>query len=376
VVGLRRPGRLAELPVAGPGTRAIDRRVDRMDGGPEVRRYRPQAPHRFRGSGPLQEVTTHRLRRPDHWHLVTYGLSELDDKESDDAGVSGWGFELTFRLAAGVRGRLAPGADLGGRRGRQTAPDPTDTDPTDTDPTDTDPEPLWAIDLLTNLAAYVWTSGHPFSPGHHLDLRGPIRIDGGGDLTAAVIVTDPALGAMKGPFGVVEFLQVVALTADELELCRSWSTDGVVELLARRDPLFVTALDRKSVLADPGVAEEVARRSGGDGSALTELRVGTLSWQSRPFGRLVAQLGAGAAAALGPALRRELIADGASFRIVGDHSEVRFVVSSEATWAADGVRLQLGVPLAEVEQLAALFDGRTGWGRRPAWRALRWRVVP
>ena len=35
-----------------------------------------------------------------HWHYVTYGFSELYAKESSDAATSGYGFELTFRLAA------------------------------------------------------------------------------------------------------------------------------------------------------------------------------------------------------------------------------------------------------------------------------------
>jgi hypothetical protein len=117
VVSFRRPAETTAA--AGPGSRAIDRRVDRIDGSPEHHRYHPRAPHRFQGGGPLREVTTHRLRRPDHWHLVTYGLSELDGKESDDPLLSGWGFELTFRLAAGPDGVTASGG---------AAPDPPDRD--------------------------------------------------------------------------------------------------------------------------------------------------------------------------------------------------------------------------------------------------------
>jgi suppressor of fused-like protein len=306
-------------------------------------RYRPRAPHRFRAGGPLREVTTHRVTQrvgdPSHWHLVTYGLSELDSKESEDLSLSGWGFELTFRLAAG--------AD--------------------------DAEPLWAVDLLTNLAAYVWSSGHPFSPGHHLDLRGPIRIDGGGELTAAVVVIDPTLGVMTGPFGAVEFFQIVALTADELELCRSWSTDGVIGLVAALDPLLVTDLGRRSIASDPSVAVRVGLS---ESEGLAELRVASLRWRARPLGRTVAQLGAGAAAALGPALRRQLVEPGASFRVIGDDCEIRFVATGTATWRVDGARLEVRVPPDEVDGLAALFDGRIGWGHRPSWPGLRWRVVP
>jgi suppressor of fused-like protein len=335
---LRRP--VAPQGPSGPGALAIDRRVARIDGGREVHRYHPSAPHRFQGRGPLKAVTLHRLSAPDHWHLVTYGLSELDVKESDDPEQSGWGFELTMRLAAS-----------------------------------SDVEPTWAVDLLTNLAAYVWTTDHGFAAGHHVDLRGPIRLDGKSELTAAVMVVDPKLGRMRGPFGRVAFLQVVALTADELELCRSWSTDGVVGALAAKDPLLITRLDRPSLLSEPGAAADLLAQAGVDGGELSELRVATLSVRRRPTGT-VAQLGAGAAAALGPALRRELIGEGAKFALIGDAVEVRFIVADQAAWRRGPGRLELDVPRHEVDGLADLFDGRTGWGHRPAWRGLRWHVVP
>lgn len=329
---------------SGAGFAAIERRVEQADG-PPVGRHHPQAPHRFKGRGPLAEVAVHRsggeAGAGGHWHLVGYGLSELDAKESDDPEVSGWGHELTFRLAG------APGE-----------------------------EPLWAVDLLANLAAYVWTSGHPFAPGHHLDLGGPIRLDSDTALRAAIVVVDPGLGRLRGPFGRVEMLQVVGVTADELELCRSWSTEGLVELLARRDPLLVTDLARRSVLADPAVAAEARRRAGADGSSMTELRVASLVVRRRPRA-LVVTMGAGASAALGPALRREMVGDGASFVAVGDSTSLRFEVAETATVdRSDPATLVVRVPLEEVAALSGLFDGRVGWGRRPAWPGLRWHVVP
>ncbi len=329
---------------SGRGTRAIDAHVDAADGGPPVHRYHPKAPHRFRGQGPLEEVTTHRLEAragggPDHWHLVTYGLTELDLKESDDPAVSGWGFELTFRI--------------GGEE-----------------------EPLWAVDFITNLAAYVWSIEHPFAAGHHIDLGGPIRLGTTSPITAAVVVEDPQLPTLEGPFGRVEFLQVVGITAEELELCRSWRTDGVVELLARDDNRLVTALHRPSLLADPAVRAEVDLRSATDGSALTELRVGTLRFRRQLGGGLTVQLGAGASAALGPALRRELIGDGASFRVVGDAAELRLSVAPEPAWDTEGDVVLVRIPMEVVDELARLFDGRTGWGRLPQLEKLRFRVVP
>lgn len=43
-----------------------------------------------------------------HWHLVSYGLSELFEKVSRQPEISGWGFELTIRVAR-LPGRTPPG---------------------------------------------------------------------------------------------------------------------------------------------------------------------------------------------------------------------------------------------------------------------------
>lgn len=320
------------------GSRALDAHIDDADGGPATGRYQPAAPPGFQGGRPLAAVTTHRLENPPHWHVVTYGLSEMEYKETDDPQVSGWGFELSLRVAG-------------------------------------DEEPMWAVDLLNSLAGYVWTSAHPFAPGHHVDLGGAMRLGAETRITAAAAVTDPVLGSMVGPFGALEFVQLVGLTADELEACRSWSTEGMIELLRRRDPLLVTDLARRSILEDPEAAAEIASRRGADGSSLTELRVGTLDLRAR-LGRVRAVMGAGAATALGPALRRELIGEGARFSVVGDRGRLHFVVQPQPSWTLRGSELTVGVPLGEVAALSELFSGRTGWGRRPAWPRLRFHVVP
>jgi len=328
---------------SGTGAAALDEHIDRADGGPAAERYRPERPRRAAGPAPLEEVTAHLVGDPPHWHLVTYGLSDLHPKRSAEPELSGWGFELTFRVEpeAGV-----------------------------------DEAPRWAEDFLCSLAAYVRSSGHPFAPGHHLDLRGPIRLDSDSAITAAAIALDPALEPLDGPLGRVEFFQVVGLTGAELELCRSWSTEGVLELVGRDDPMLVTRLDRASVADDPRWRDEIAERVQSDGSALHELRVATLRVQRR-FGRgVVAQMGAGAASALGPALRRELVGAGAAFTVYGDEAELRFEVGPEPRWVLGHDLMTVAVPLERVEAMAALFDVTTGWARPPGWPGLRFRVVP
>ena len=266
----------------------------------------------IRRQGTVDQVRIYAIVSPPHWHCLTVGLREL-------------GFELTFRL---------------GGNG--------------------DDPPQWTVDLLANLGAYVFRTGHEFAAGHHIDLRGPIKLDDPTEITAAAIVADPGLPAWHG----VEFLQLVGLTADELELCRSWRTEAVIELLAADDPLLITRLERRSLLDDPKVREQAESGVAAEGSALEELRVGTLNWERRgwPKSRLVINIGVGAATGLGPALRRKLNRSGASFRVIGDAGDVRFVVADEARWQQGEDGILVAVPLAAVEELAGLFTGKVGSG--------------
>jgi hypothetical protein len=279
----------------------------------------------IRRRGTVDQVRIYALASPPHWHCLTVGLADL-------------GFELTFRLG-------------------QSGDDP----------------PEWTVDLLANLGAYVFGTGHEFAAGHHVDLRGPIKLDDPTDITAAAIVADPGLPAWRG----VEFLQLVGLTADELELCRSWRTQAVIGLLAANDPLLITRLERRSLLDDPRVREQAESGVAAEGSALDELRVGTLGWERRgwPKSRLVICMGAGAATGLGPALRRKLNRSGASFRVIGDAGDVRFVVADEARWQEGDDGILVAVPLAAVEELAGLFTGHVGSGGLAILRGLRFVVV-
>jgi hypothetical protein len=317
---------------------AIAAHVDDADGGPPAHHVT------LRKRGSVAGISVYSLEAPRHWHLVTYGLSELDEKVTNDASVSGWGFELTFRLAR--------------------------TD---------DERPDWAINLLANLAAYVFAGEHPFAAGHHVDLRGPIRLGDPTLITAAAIAVDPGLGSLSGPYGAVEFLQVVGLTADELELCRAWRTGAVMDLLAESDPLLVTRLERPSLLDDPALRERAEAGVAAEGSSLVELRVATLRWEvkGRRRPRLEVTVGSGAAVALGPALRRRLNDTGAAFDVIGDAGTVRFVVADVAGWeiGGDGASVTVSLPLAGIDGLAAMLSGRTGSGRVAAVPDLRLVVV-
>lgn len=148
-----------------------------------------------------------------HWHYITYGLSELYIPEPDaDPRVSGWGFELTMRVAR----EIGPAA------------------------------PAWPFTMLNQIARHISRTSSPLQPGHRIDLRAPVtgypHVDGAPDTRLTVLATlmDPELGEITSPNGTVRFLQLVGVTAREKESMLASSTVTVLDELARDNPLLIT----------------------------------------------------------------------------------------------------------------------------------------
>ena len=58
--------------------------------------YGVLVPWQFGGNDPLDGISVY--DGGDYWHFVTYGLSELYEKESDNMEYSGFGMEFTLKL--------------------------------------------------------------------------------------------------------------------------------------------------------------------------------------------------------------------------------------------------------------------------------------
>ncbi|HZM74276.1 MAG TPA: suppressor of fused domain protein [Candidatus Limnocylindrales bacterium] len=233
---------------AAAGWEAINAALDGLYPGVQPKHYGTVMKWAFGGPDPLDGLSVY--ARDDHWHFVTYGMSELYDKESDDPDRSGWGFEFTFR----------PGRDP--------------SDPSGSEP------PMWAANFLQNLARYVFTTANAFGPGHHMDLNGPISLaEPDTAIRAVAFADDPELGEIDTPHGRLRFLQVVGLTLDEYAAVEGWDTTRLLEAMTPRLPLLVTDLKRGSLTDDPAVSaaiEEGARR---DGSSTASLYVEEASFQ-------------------------------------------------------------------------------------------------
>ena len=160
--------------------------------------------------------------------ICTYGYSSLYyDEESVGGEYSRFGFEMTFRLAVPL-------------------PPPE--------------EPNWVLNLLNNLARYVFKSGRWFEEYHWIPANGPIRADYPTDLVGLAFALDPALAPIDTPHGRVEFIQAFGITSNELEGIKgtAMACEQVVESHRRSNPLLVTDLDRQD--ADPGAPPDAAGR--------------------------------------------------------------------------------------------------------------------
>jgi hypothetical protein len=266
--------------------------------------------HRLGGPDPLDGIDVYRVDGPPaHWLYVTYGFTEL--YEGSGAEESGYGFELCARVAAGS----------------ETSP------------------PVWVLNLLQNLARYVFRSGNVFSVYDHLDANGPIAAAEETALTALCFA--PAVGlpaTIDSPNGRFDLRQLVGLTAAELEAAQRWNTAGVLAWLQARDPLLITDLHRSCASMDPAFQARVTEGIAEEGSSMGRLMVEEL----RISGTRVT-LGALVSRTLPERLRSRL-PFGRSFTLLGRRCRVVFEPGAPGVDVADGeLRVRLGDDLASLE---------------------------
>ena len=159
-------------------------------------------------------------------------MTELFEKSSPDADVSGFGFEVTLRI-----------------------------------PREADEErpPSWPIPLLQGVGHYALSGHGSLDTGHLIDLGGSLAPtpEGGAPslLTGLVAVPDAMFGKVDAPFGSILFLQLYGLTAAELEAMSSWTMERKVGLVQEVDRLALTRLERGPLEQDRRTAAAYRRHA-------------------------------------------------------------------------------------------------------------------
>lgn len=164
------------------------------------------------------------------WHYVSYGLTELYEKESEDAATSGYGFELSFLL-------------------RKTSDEP----------------PTWPVSLFQNLARYVFQTGNVLQDGDYMPFNGPIAAEEVTELVGGLFVADPDLVSQRTENGDMAFRRLIAVTEGELRAAQQWNTQGVAGLLGERGA-FVADLARGCFSADPAFSAALHAGASEEGS--------------------------------------------------------------------------------------------------------------
>lgn len=227
-----------------------------------------------------------------HWLYVTYGFTDLypddedseddedtdvydninendnydendtmeaeNDSDDDDEPVSGFGFELTLRL----------------KRGSEDTP------------------PGWPINLLQNLARYVFSTGNTFDSGHYLNANGPIALETDTQLTCIGFLTDPELGKINTVNGSMIFLEAIGITEDELNSMMCWNGENFLNELLKYVPYGISDLSRTSLMNQPAFRHAWEQGVARDGSSTSLLYMSELT-ASLADNKGYLQLGAG-----------------------------------------------------------------------------------
>ncbi len=202
---------------AAPGWEAINSRLKPVYGEQEPKHWGTIVSYMLGGEDPLHGISAYECwdGGRDHLHFCTYGYSVLFYEEEGVGGdYSGFGFEMTFRLAS---------------------------------PLPPTKQPIWVCNLLQNLARYVFKSGNPFGHLHWIPANGPICLDSDTAIVGLAFVNDPTLPPVETPHGLVEFIQGFGITQRELDAIQSKTRtcEEILKAHQQTNPLWVTDLSRK-----------------------------------------------------------------------------------------------------------------------------------
>ena len=147
--------------------------------------YAPIISWRLGGEDPLDGISVY--DGGEYYHFVTYGLSELYDKESEDCDYSGYGFELTLKLKK---------SSLKNKE-----------------------EELNCIcGILQTLGRITFENGDIFQPFEYIYTGQKTGMDSKSisNITGFVTVPDE-VGEINTPNGLLQFVQLVGMTDAELK---------------------------------------------------------------------------------------------------------------------------------------------------------------
>lgn len=166
------------------------------------------------GKDPLDGISVYDAG--DYWHFITYGLSELYEKETENKDWSGYGYEMTFKL------KKYDFDDLEG-------------------------EIKCVCGILQAIARITFGNNEVFKPYEYIYTGQTVGIDSKqqSNITGFICVPDSSVNAINTPNGKVEFLELIGMTDAELKTLKSRSS---VEELYNKYGSDLTDYNRESLV--------------------------------------------------------------------------------------------------------------------------------
>lgn len=166
------------------------------------------------GNDPLDGISIY--DGGDYWHFVSFGQTEIYEKENDDPEISGFGYELTLKLKKGCC-------------------------------EDEEAEIRNICGILQTIARITFTKGEIFQPNEFIYTGQTTGIDAKqkSSLTGFITVKDPTVETINTPNGKVEFLELIGMTDAEL---KTLSTVGSVMEIYEKLGSDITDYHRKSIV--------------------------------------------------------------------------------------------------------------------------------
>lgn len=153
----------------------------------DPKHYGTLIPWSLGGDDPLDGVSIY--DGGDYWHFVTFGLSELYEKETDDPEYSGYGMEFTLRL----------------KKGCYNAEDEEN-------------ELRCIVGIFQKIAKITFNSGELFQANEYLYTGQKMGMDVNqrSQITGFIMVADTKVDGIDTPNGRVDFVEFIGATDNEL----------------------------------------------------------------------------------------------------------------------------------------------------------------
>ena len=168
----------------------------------------------FGGNDPLDGISIY--DGGEYWHFVSFGQTDLYEKDSEDPEISGYGYELTFKLKK-------------------------------YNYEDEEEEIRNICGILQAIARITFTSNEIFQPFEFIYTGQTVGIDAKqkSNITGFITIKDPTVETINTPNGKVEFLELIGMTDDEL---KTLSDVGSVMEIYKKLGSDITDYHRESIV--------------------------------------------------------------------------------------------------------------------------------